>query len=210
MANKSPFSWDPDLYYVDILKSINIKESDMRAEYAKLRKSVQRRVSRLRVAGYNVRDLETYIDANLNYTSKSASVVDLPYLLSDAARFLRRETSTVAGRRNFIESSVKRLNEDSYDFVTVSNFEDFAWFMDAWHKSEYEGMYSSEQIAELYETAIQHAWNIEDVKKRFGDYMERQDELASFTPKSVDEKDRWSSERTLAIMDELKGSRSRK
>lgn len=210
MANKSPFSWDPDLYYVDILKSINIKDSDMRAEYAKLRKSVQRRVSRLRVAGYNVRDLETYIDANLNYTAKSASVVDLPYLLSDAARFLRRETSTVAGRRNFIEASVERLNEDSYDFVTVSNFEDFAWFMDAWHKSEYEGMYSSEQIAELYETSIQHAWNIDDVKKRFRDYMKRQDELISFTPKSVDEKDRWSSERTLAIMDELKGSRNRK
>ena len=78
MANKSPFSWDPDLYYVDVLKSINIKESDMRAEYAKLRKSVQRRVSRLRIAGYNVKDLETYIDANLNYTAKSASVVDLP------------------------------------------------------------------------------------------------------------------------------------
>lgn len=210
MANKSPFSWDPDLYYVDVLKSINIKESDMRAEYAKLRKSVQRRVSRLRIAGYNVKDLETYIDANLNYTAKSASVVDLPYLLSDAARFLRRETSTVAGRRNFIEASVARLNEDSYDFVNTSNFEDFALFMDAWHRSEYEGMYSSEQIAELYETSIQHAWNIDDVKKCFGEYMKRQDELISFTPKSVDEKDRWSSERTLAIMDELKGSRSRK
>lgn len=210
MANKSPFSWDPDLYYVDVLKSINIKESDMRAEYAKLRKSVQRRVSRLRIAGYNVKDLETYIDANLNYTAKSASVVDLPYLLSDAARFLRRETSTVAGRRNFIEASVARLNEDSYDFVNTSNFEDFALFMDAWHRSEYEGMYSSEQIAELYETSIQRAWNIDDVKKRFGEYMKRQDELISFTPKSVDEKDRWSSERTLAIMDELKGSRSRK
>ena len=210
MANKSPFSWDPDLYYVDVLKSINIKESDMRAEYAKLRKSVQRRVSRLRIAGYNVKDLETYIDANLNYTAKSASVVDLPYLLSDAARFLRRETSTVAGRRNFIEASVARLNEDSYDFVNTSNFEDFALFMDAWHRSEYEGMYSSEQIAELYETSIQNDWNIDDVKKRFGEYMKRQDELISFTPKSVDEKDRWSSERTLAIMDELKGSRSRK
>ncbi len=210
MANKSPFSWDPDLYYVDVLKSINIKESDMRAEYAKLRKSVQRRVSRLRIAGYNVKDLETYIDANLNYTAKSASVVDLPYLLSDAARFLRRETSTVAGRRNFIEASVARLNDDSYDFVNTSNFEDFALFMDAWHRSEYEGMYSSEQIAELYETSIQHAWNIDDVKKRFGEYMKRQDELTSFTPKSVDEKDRWSSERTLAIMDELKGLRSRK
>ena len=52
--------------------------------------------------------------------------------------------------------------------------------------------------------------SFDDVKKRFGEYMKRQDELTSFTPKSVDEKDRWSSERTLAIMDELKGLRSRK
>lgn len=203
MANKSPFSWDPDLYYVDVLKSINIKESDMRAEYAKLRKSVQRRVSRLRVAGYNVRDLETYIDANLNYTAKSARPSDLPYLLSDAARFLRRETSTVAGRRNFISASVARLNEDNYDFVNTSNFEDFAWFMDAWHKSEVENMYSSEQIAQLYETAISHAWNIDDVKKRFDDYMKRKDELIAFKPNRR-EKESWSSERTLDLMDELK------
>ena len=62
----------------------------------------------------------------------------------------------------------------------------------------------------LYVTSIEHALFIVYVKKRFGEYMKRQDELISFTPKSVDEKDRWSSERTLAIMDELKGSRSRK
>lgn len=200
------FKWEPDYYYVDKLKSMPFSESALREEYGRIRKVLKNRILRLRQAGYQVSGLEDYLTRQdiSTYTAKSARKEDLPYLIADTARLLRKQTTTVAGRKKYIQSSVERLHETGYTEITESNYESFGDFMKEWRDQSLDLLYSSEQAAELFETAIARAINQDEIKAKFEEYLKRQEELATFKPKTREEKDKWSSSRTLETIDEIK------
>lgn len=202
------FTWDPEYYYVDKLKAMPFSESALRQEYARLRKILQNRVYKLKRAGYSTDTIADYISQHLSLGPKTATYADLPYLLADTARILKRKTSTVSGRREFIQASAARLQESGYD-ITEQMFESFADFMAEWRSQELDAIYSSEQAAMLYETVEAEHWKIDDVKKKFKEYMERQDELSRFVPETPSEEAQWSSSRTLEMMDKLKSKRKK-
>lgn len=206
---KSLYTWDRDIYNVEVLKSLDFNENALREEYKRLRKLAYNRIQRLKKAGFDITNQDKYYEKYLSTTPQEATRSDLAYGLSDAARFLDMKTSTVQGRKEYIDKSVEKLQSHGYYFVDTSNFEQFAIFMDEYKTSADNKAYSSERIAMTFETMERLGIPEKDIKKNFSQYLDRYKELANFEPTRQELED-YDNELTLATIDKIKAERQAK
>ncbi len=174
MARKASLYYDFIWYTPSNLKAAleNDNEKAVRKEYTRLRDIAQKRLKRLKAAGYE--DTEAY-RKNINHypTLKEIKTKsELAQRLSDLSRFIKSELSTVSGIKERERKTLESLSEHGYGFVNEGNLSDFGDFMEQYRDQLLDMEYDSGDAAEVYEVAIKHKLDPEEVAQNFEFYLE--------------------------------------
>lgn len=153
MAN----SWDIEDYAINP-RELYAKhtESEIHAEYTRLRDIMNKRLSRLKKyypeSAY-VAKWEEGIPKLADYKrmkNQADARADLAYNLRMLAKDVNRKLTTVTGQKTFEKQSIGTLHEHGYDFVTRENFRDFYEYMNEMRAIAGSMAYDSEQVAEFF------------------------------------------------------------
>lgn len=154
-------------------------EAKVRKEYTRLRDIAQKRLKRLEKAGLT--DTEVY-QRNIKHYPKLENIKsknELSARLSDLARFIASERSTVSGFKAIRKKSLETLHEHGYDFVNESNFKDFAEFMAEYRYQHLDQIYDSGQAADTFGVLEKHHVKVDQIKGEFEKWIENRKTLES-------------------------------
>lgn len=174
MARKASLYYDFSWYTPSNLKAAleNDNAGAVRKEYTRLRNVAQKRLKRLKAAGYE--DLEAY-RKNINHypvLKDIKTISELAQRLSDLSRFIKSELSTVSGIKERERKTLESLSEHGFGFVNESNLSDFGDFMEQYRDQLLDMEYDSGDAAEVYQVAIKHKLDPERVAENFELYLE--------------------------------------
>lgn len=131
-------------------------ESEINAEYTRLRDIMNKRMSRLKKfypeSSY-VAKWEQGIPKLSDYKrmkNQADARADLAYNLRMLAKDVASKMTTVRGQQHFEKQSINTLHEHGYDFVTRENFRDFYEYMNEMREIAGAMAYDSEQFAEFF------------------------------------------------------------
>lgn len=136
-------------YNPQTLQKYNMRE--LRKEYSRLRTIANKRLDRLMQSEFYDTQAVAY-NAGLYLPLKGVqSESELRHLLSDVARFITSEQSTVTGQRDIIERNVQIWrDEKGYDFIDSGNVRAWVEFLD--YVQAVEGyVYEVEAIADAFQ-----------------------------------------------------------
>lgn len=165
-----------ELYDASVSRLV-FSKAEAAAEYAKLRKTANRRLSRLEKAGYE--QSSVFRKYGEGFASmRGASEAQLRANLGEVARFLSLKTSSVTGQRAATAAFVETMQERGYDFITKQNAGAFGRFMEA-AKKHYgsKKAFDSEQIVDLFERALEAEADPEEIAEDFEYWAENMDKL---------------------------------
>lgn len=180
MAKRARLSWAPEEYTPSNIKAMIEagKESIVRKEYTRLRDISQKRLKRLKAAGYE--ETEAY-RRNVNHYPKLKDIKsksELAQRLSDLSRFVASSQSTVSGIKEREQKALETLHNTGYDFVNESNLQDFGEFMEAYRDQLLDMEYDSGDAADLYQITIKHKLDPEKVQKDFEFWLDNIEEAS--------------------------------
>lgn len=166
--------WYVPQHIKDLLKT---KEGEkmVRKEYTRLRDISQKRLKRLRAAGFNKTDIYR---KNVHHYKKLKDIKsknELAQRLSDLSRFIESKRSTVRGMRDIRYKQLESLHETGYDFVTEHNLEQFGDYMEEYRDQLLDYEYDSGEAADAYRVAEKHKIDPEKVKANFEFWLENAD-----------------------------------
>lgn len=166
-------SWYTPVNIRNEIKSGNIK--DIRKEYTRLRDIAQKRLKRLKAAGYANTDVykKNYKHYPLLKDVKSEN--ELAQRLSDLSRFIVAKRSTVSGFKSIKEKSLKTLHEHGYTFVTKENYEDFGQFMEEYRNQLLDMEYDSGEAADTFRVLQKHKIKVEMIRDNFEYWLKNRD-----------------------------------
>ena len=129
----------------------NRTEKELRQEYSRLRSIANKRLNRLMDSEFRDSQAVAY-NAGL-YIPLAGVESDsmLRHLLTDVAKFILSEQSTVSGQKAIVDRLVKTWHDDKgYDFINKSNVRGWVKFLD--YVSSVEGyVYDTASAAEAFE-----------------------------------------------------------
>lgn len=169
MAKRATLTYEKDWYSPVYLRHL-ISTGDaakVRKEYTRLRDISQKRLKRLKAAG--LADTEVY-KKNVNHYPKLKDIKsanELSARLSDLARFISSERSTVSGFKTVMEKSLKTLHEHGYTFVTKENYKDFAEFMGEYRYQKLDMIYDSGEAADTFGVLEKHHIKMSQIQQDF-------------------------------------------
>lgn len=153
-------------------------ESEIEKEYMRLRRAAIGRLKTIGKSEFSEGDIYNENKNRFNMTAKQiereGGLSLLKYRLSSVYRFLSKKTSSVTGLREISNKTLATLHAHGYDFITTNNLDDFSRFMDAVRASAEAMRYDSERVAELFEWGEKNDVPVEELIKKFTDYMEGQ------------------------------------
>lgn len=174
-----------DTYYIPAELILRMQSSpegrkEVRAEYTRLRDIAQKRLKRLKAAG--MEETETYRRNYAHYKTlkEIKSDYELAGRLSDLARFVKAERSTVSGQREIKKKSIQTLKEHGYEGITQGNFDTFADFMQEYKDSLLDMEYDSGDAVDLYSIVVKHKLDPEKVMEDFEWWLENLETAKSF------------------------------
>ena len=173
MAKRAALTYEKDWYSPVYLRHL-ISTGDaakVRKEYTRLRDISQKRLKRLKAAG--LADTEVY-KKNVNHYPKLKDIKsanELSARLSDLARFISSERSTVSGFKTIMEKSLKTLHEHGYNFVTKENYKDFAEFMAEYRYQKLDMIYDSGEAADTFGVLEKHHIKMDQIQKDFENWI---------------------------------------
>lgn len=214
MARVSRPSYDFNFYTPSNLKAMLEGDKDMvravRKEYTRLRDIAQKRLKRLKAAGYE--DTEAY-RRNVSHYPKLKDIQtksELAQRLSDLSRFISSEMSTVSGIKSRAQKTIESLSEHGFGFVNESNLQDFGEFMEQYRDQLLDMEYDSGDAAEVYSIAIKHKLDPEKVAENFEFYLENLEAAASLRRSKSDGNVEKFEKRVLKKVKKSKRKRGRK
>ena len=165
--NKTPLSWDYDVYYPYRLEQMD--ESALRKEYTRLRKIANKRLARLQASKYKDTDLAKEYAGGFEIL---ANVADLPRELTILARFVASERSSITGLQKIEKQTINTLHQHGYTFVNSGNVGQFGAFMEEMRQAGYSKLYSSEFLANWWsEKGRSKRDNAYKLKQEFEKYV---------------------------------------
>lgn len=121
---------DPEDYNPIILS--RMPEEELRAEYARLRRTAQDRIRRIERSEFG-EDTPWIKERSEDFKTPASQIraADLPSALSDLAGFLEAKTSTVSGLRRKRALTLEALKESGIKGINRQNYNAFTQFMKA-------------------------------------------------------------------------------
>lgn len=165
------------LYRLDV-QAEAFTPREARAEYARLRREANRRLEVLGRSEFANLPAVTNRPQGFGALPRTASEQQVRKQLYDVARYLNLRTSSLQGakrsRREFVES----MQEAGYDWINERNAADFGRFMGAVQKHKAARGYDSDQIAELFHTAVEKRIDTKTLAADFEFWLEHEQELS--------------------------------
>ena len=101
-----------------------------------------------------------------------ADVKDLPRELTQLARFVASEKSSITGLKRIDKQTISTLHQHGYTFVNTKNVGQFGAFMEEMRQVGYSKLYSSEFIATWWsEIDASKRDNVSKLKQEFEHYV---------------------------------------
>lgn len=170
-------------------------ESEIHAEYTRLRDIMNKRLSRLEKyypESKYIAKWEQGIPKLADYKrmkNQAEARADLAYNLRMLAKDVASKMTTVRGQQRFEKQSIGTLHEHGYDFVTRENFRDFYEYMNEMRAIAGSMAYDSEQFAEFFgdmtKLAEKREMSVSAVREDFGKWLNEKRESAK-TPKTAE------------------------
>lgn len=165
--NADVLTWEYDEYYPYRLQQMD--ESALRKEYTRLRKIANKRLARLQASEYKQTDLAKEYAGGFAIL---AEVEDLPRELTQVARFVASERSSVTGLKRIDKKTIETLHQHGYTFVNAKNVGQFGAFMEEMRQAGLSKLYSSELIATWWsEKGASMQDNVSELKREFEKYV---------------------------------------
>lgn len=165
--NADVLTWEYDDYYPYRLEQMD--ESALRKEYTRLRKIANKRLARLQASEYKETDLAKEYAGGFAIL---AEVKDLPRELTQLARFVASERSSVTGLKRIDKQTIETLQEHGYTFVNAKNVRQFGAFMEEMRQAGLSKLYSSELMATWWsEKSASERNNVDTLKREFEKYV---------------------------------------
>lgn len=145
---------DPYLYNLDIIKnSAWWEEKDIRAEYVRLAKVANKRISRIK-SSQDYGQSAKVSGMNLFPSIKTATNRETAAgMLANVALFLQKPESSLSGLRSAASKQMKTMREHGYDWINKGNIHEFRRFWKEVKKHEGYKEYGSDRIANLFKEA---------------------------------------------------------
>ena len=167
IKNADVLTWEYDDYYPYRLEQID--ERALRKEYTRLRKIANKRLARLQASEYKDSNLAKEYAGGF---ALLADVKDLPRELTQLARFVASEKSSVTGLKRIDKQTVETLQEHGYEFVNAKNVRQFGAFMEEMRQAGLSKIYSSELMAEWWSGKdASKRDNVKELKREFEEYV---------------------------------------
>lgn len=144
-------------------------EKSLRREYTRLRDIAQKRLARM--GGTMFSESETY-QQNVGMFEKTRdikSVSQLRQSLTQLARFVMAESSTIQGQKAIMAKGIQKWHEKGYDFVNEGNWFSFTRFLE-YVKSNEKNIYSLDAAMEAYQAANEQG-DTSNVELLFEEYQ---------------------------------------
>ena len=167
IKNADVLTWEYDDYYPYRLEQID--ERALRKEYTRLSKIANKRLKRLQASEYKETDLAKEYAGGF---ALLADVEDLPRELTQLARFVASEKSSVTGLKRIDKQTISTLHQHGYTFVNAGNVGQFGAFMEEMRQAGYSKLYSSEFLANWWsEKGRSKRDNVDKLKQEFDNYV---------------------------------------
>lgn len=151
-------------------------EKEVRKEYTRLRDISQKRLKRLKAAGYEQMDVYQKNYKHYPKLKDIKSKSELAQRLSDLSRFVGSTQSTVKGLKDREKKVLAQLKKHGYKYVNESNLSDFGDFMEYYRDAMYDLEYDSGDAAELFTVVEKNKLDPEKVKEYFDFWLENLEE----------------------------------
>lgn len=182
MAKAASLTYSPDWYAPVYLRHLmeSGDKAKVRKEYTRLRDIARKRLKRMEET-VDLTETQLY-KRNVNHYPKLKDIKtdnELSSRLSDLARFVANQKSTVSGMEKYISKSLVTLHDHSYNFVTRENFIAFGEFMEEYRYQKLDAIYDSAEAADLYgDIVVKRKVDPSEVQKQFEYWLENRKELA--------------------------------
>lgn len=151
-------------------------ERTLRKEYTRLRDIAQKRLKRM--GGSMFERSETYRQ-NVDQFEKTRDIKTASQLrqnLTQLARFVMAESSTIQGQKAIMQRGIASWREKGYDFVNESNWFDFVDFLE-YVKAHDKNVYSLDDAMEEFKRAQEAGEDTSDTEALFNAYVESVTEI---------------------------------
>lgn len=190
MSKNKPTPINPTMYSLSVSPLVFPTLKDVRKEYARLRSTAAKRLTRLSSAGYeNTQAYKNYSD-QLKPLPRGASEAAARRALSDVAYFLSLKTSTVSGQKSARDKQLATMRDRGYDFLNEKNIDKFRDYMDRISSYVASLNYGSDDLVDLFAEA--EARNIDPIAlvDDFEDYLDEEGEVQTARLDELSEEDR--------------------
>lgn len=160
----------------DALKNPELAKA-IKQDYSQMRRIANRRLENFKGTEWESSKQYKMNAGKYKPLSEIKSDKELAHLLSDLHKFTSSKTSTVTGLKEQRNQAVEVLRERGYDFINNKNIKAFGDFMEDLRQRKIAGLYDSERLAEIFETAEREKVDPKTVAERFTDYERKQADL---------------------------------
>lgn len=175
MAKTATLTHDKDWYNPVKLKALLANKETagaVRKEYTRLRDISQKRLKRLKAAGFA--GTQTYKRNYKHYPvlKKIKTDEELAARLTDLAFFIMNPSSKVRKARARMIKSIDTLHSHGYTWVSQDNYIKFGEFMESYRDTMMDMIYDSGDAVELFSVVEKHNLNPMKVKEDFDLWLE--------------------------------------
>lgn len=146
-----------------------LSREEMAAEYDRLAKQVNRNLERIRRSEFGDDQFYRKYYDEFQQPAAELSERELAFKLQDLAYLRQSSRGTYSGAREAQREAVRSMKDAGYKWVTYSNYQSFAEFMQMVKTSYGEHIYDSKRIVEYYEQHKQRGVSPEEV---FADFVQ--------------------------------------
>lgn len=151
-------------------------EKALRKEYTRLRDIAQKRLGRMGKTMFE--RSETYRQ-NVGQFEKTRDIKTASQLrqnLTQLARFVMAESSTIQGQKAIMQRGIASWREKGYDWVNESNWFDFIDFLE-YVKAHDKNVYSLDDAMDEFKRSLDAGEDVSDTEALFNAYVESTTEI---------------------------------
>lgn len=156
-----------------------LPEREVRAEYRRLYRIYQHRMSRLEKSRFE--DFAASQRGRFKPISQ-LSYTDVRRNIADLARWVQnREYYSVSGQEDIRARRLETLHGagEDYAFINDENFDDFGEFMRIYRDSKLDELYDSESAADIFDMLVSLDMNTKLTQSQFEKYLKNKDAVRS-------------------------------
>lgn len=150
-----------------------MSEKELRKEYARMRDIAQKRLKRMGASEFSTSLTYKHNVGRFPKLADLGSKSEIAAAAADLWSFVKSGLSTITGLKAQRKKSLKSLEENGYDFVNKSNFQEFVDFME-WFRDNNPKSYGSPKDEQVlyYLDNIKKGLDPDEAKEKFLEYME--------------------------------------